>query len=47
MVSVTAIHPSNAYQNTTFHGPTLTITSLSYTSEVWPSAILKWLKLQD
>jgi len=46
MVLLKAVHPLNIYQNTEFHGPTLTGASFASTSKVWTSAILEWLQLR-
>jgi len=45
MVSLKAVHTLKIYQNTKFHGPTLSGASFAFTSEVWMSTILEWLQL--
>jgi hypothetical protein len=47
MVLLKAIHPLKIRQNTKHHGPMLTDASFASTSEVYMSAILEQLKLQD
>jgi len=42
---IKVVHPLKIYQDTKFHGPTLTGASFASTSKVWTSAILEWLQL--
>jgi hypothetical protein len=46
VVFLKVFHPPNIYQNAKFHGPALTSASFASTSEVWTSAILKWLQIR-
>jgi hypothetical protein len=47
MILLKVVHPLKIYQNTKFHGLTLTDASFASTSEVCTWAILEWLKVRD
>jgi hypothetical protein len=47
MVSLKVVHPLAIYQFSKFHGPTLTGARFASTLEVWTTAILEWLKVQE